>query len=52
MKVIWLLLPTLGKLSNKSLEDVYNVKLFAPLFPSTNRTYGHGDISIVIIASQ
>lgn len=52
MKVIWLLLPTLGKLSNNSLEDVYNVKLFAPLFLSTNRTYGHGDISIVIIASQ
>ena len=52
MKVIWLLLPTLRKSSNNSLENVYNVKLFAPLFLSTNRTYGHGDISIVLIASQ
>ena len=52
MKVIWLLLPTLRKSSNNSLENVYNVKLFAPLFLSTSRTYGHGDISIVLIASE
>ena len=45
-------LPTQRKLSNNSLENVYNVKLFVPLSLSTRRTYGHGDVSIVLTASE